>query len=144
MKTFYDEYFVASNMQLSIVGDINSAQAKQLADELGNKLAIGSKPPLIPLAVQASLGNEIRIPFDSKQAHVYVAQLAIGFNDPDYFPLYVGNHILGGSGFGSRLLEEVARQARVRLQCVELFRAATNARPFIVGFQTRIDQADDA
>ena len=144
VKAFYDEYFVASNMQLSIVGDINSAQAKQLADELSNKLAIGSKPPPIPLAVQASLGNEIRIPFDSKQAHVYVAQLAIGFNDPDYFPLYVGNHILGGSGFGSRLLEEVRVKRGYAYSAWSYFVPQRMRGPFIVGFQTRIDQADDA
>ena len=144
VKTFYEEYFVASNMQLSIVGNINSAQAKQLADELSRKFAVGSKPLPIPLAVQASLGDEIRIPFDSKQAHVYVAQLAIGFNDPDYFPLYVGNHILGGSGFGSRLLEEVRVKRGYAYSAWSYFVPQRMRGPFIVGFQTRTDQAGDA
>ena len=144
VKDFYDKYFTASNMQISIVGDINSAQAEQLADNLTSKLAIGTKPPPIPLAEQASDDNEIRIPFDSKQAHVYIAQLTIGFKDPDYFPLYVGNHILGGGGFGSRLLEEVRVKHGYAYSAWSYFVPQRMRGPFIVGFQTRIDQADDA
>ena len=144
VKDFYDKYFTASNMQISIVGDINSAQAEQLADNLTSKLAIGTKPPPIPLAEQASGYDEIRIPFDSKQAHVYIAQLTIGFKDPDYFPLYVGNHILGGGGFGSRLLEEVRVKHGYAYSAWSYFVPQRMRGPFIVGFQTRIDQADDA
>ena len=144
VQAFYQKYFVARNMQLSIVGDINPQQAEQLADKLSKKFSAGSKPPPIPLAVQASLGDEIRIPFDSKQAHVYVAQLAIGFKDADYFPLYVGNHILGGSGFGSRLLEEVRVKRGYAYSAWSYFVPQRMRGPFIVGFQTRIDQADDA
>ena len=144
VQAFYQKYFVARNMQLSIVGDINPRQAKQLSDELSQKFSAGSKPPPIPLAVQASLGDEIRIPFDSQQAHVYVAQLAIGFKDPDYFPLYVGNHILGGSGFGSRLLEEVRVKRGYAYSAWSYFVPQRMRGAFIVGFQTRIDQADDA
>ena len=144
IKTFHDRYFVASNMQLSIVGDINPAQAQQLANILSSKLAIGTKPPPIPLATQVSNEQEIRIPFDSQQAHVYVAQLAIGFKDGDYFPLYVGNHILGGSGFGSRLLEEIRVKHGYAYSAWSYFVPQRMRGPFIVGFQTRIDQIDDA
>ncbi|MBC6413339.1 MAG: insulinase family protein [Chromatiales bacterium] len=144
VQNFYKEYFVASNVQISIVGDINPTQAEQLADSLTSGLAVGARPAPIPLARQATDAKEIRIPFDSQQAHVYVAQLAIGFNDADYFPLYVGNHILGGSGFGSRLLEEVRVQRGYAYSAWSYFVPQRMRGPFIVGFQTRIDQADDA
>ena len=144
VQNFYDKYFVASNVEISIVGDIDPTQAQQLANNLTNGLALGSKPPPIPLAVQATDAEEIRIPFDSQQAHVYIAQLTIGFNDADYFPLYVGNHILGGSGFGSRLLEEVRVQRGYAYSAWSYFIPQRMRGPFIVGFQTRIDQADDA
>ena len=144
VKDFYNEYFTASNIQISIVGDINSAQAEQLADNLTSRLAIGTKPPPLPLAEQASDYGEIRIPFDSKQAHVYIAQLTIGFNDPDYFPLYVGNHILGGGGFGSRLLEEIRVKRGYAYSAWSYFIPQRKRGPFVVGFQTSIDQADDA
>ena len=73
-----------------------------------------------------------------------MAQLAIGFKDPDYFPLYVGNHILGGSGFGSRLLEEVRVKRGYAYSAWSYFVPQRMRGAFIVGFQTRIDQADDA
>jgi zinc protease len=60
-------------------------------------------PEVAPLA-QA---DEKRIAFDSAQAHVLIGQPGFKRDDPDYFPLTVGNYILGGGGFVSRLTLEV-------------------------------------
>ena len=42
-------------------------------------------------------------------------------DDPDYFPLLVGNYVLGGGGFDSRLMKEGARQAWADLWCFQPF-----------------------
>ena len=144
VEKFYTTHFVASNMRLAVVGDMDKRQVEELAEKLGARLAVGAKPPPIPVAKQATMDDEIRIPFDSKQSHVYIAQLAMGFNDADYFPLYVGNHILGGSGFGSRLLEEVRGKRGYAYSAWSYFVPQRRRGPFIVGFQTRGDQADAA
>jgi zinc protease len=65
-------------------------------------------------------------------------------NDPDYFPLYVGNYVLGGGGFASRLIEEV-RQKRGLVYSVHSYFIPLQQRgPFEIGLQTKREQADEA
>ena len=63
------------------------------------------------------------IPFASAQAHVLIGQPGYKRSDPDYFALLVGNYILGGGGFVSRLIAGSAREARPELQRLQLFLA---------------------
>ena len=65
--------------------------------------------PLPPVAEVAPLAAPVlrEIPFASAQAHVLIGQPGYKRNDPDYFALMVGNYILGGGGFVSRLTDEV-------------------------------------
>lgn len=144
VKDFHRRYFVNSNLQLAIVGDISKNQAQALATDITNKLVIGAPAPLIPPVKLQTVARKIHVPFDSNQAHVYVAQLALGYNDPDYFPLYVANHIFGGSGFGSRLLEEVRVKHGYAYSAWSYLLPQRLYGPFIIGFQTHTDQADSA
>jgi len=45
--------------------------------------------------------------WDSPQTIVSFAGPGIAIDDPDYFAAFVANHILGGGGFSSRLMEEI-------------------------------------
>ena len=60
-----------------------------------------------------------RIPFASAQAHVLIGQPGYLRSDPDHFALVLGNYVLGGGGFVSRLTEAGAREARPGLQRVQ-------------------------
>ncbi|MEJ1959021.1 MAG: insulinase family protein [Nitrosomonadales bacterium] len=51
--------------------------------------------------------SEQRIEHPATQSHILIGVPGMARDDPDYFPLYVGNYILGGGGFVSRLMEEV-------------------------------------
>lgn len=47
---------------------------------------------------------------DRTQVPLIVGQTGIRLGDPDFFPLYIGNHIFGGSSFFARLLDEIRTQ----------------------------------
>ena len=64
--------------------------------------------------------------------------------DPDYFPLYVGNHILGGSGLVSRLAEEVREKRGLSYSVYSYFYPSRKPGPFTLGLQTRNDQVAEA
>ena len=64
--------------------------------------------------------------------------------DPDYFPLYVGNHILGGSGLVSRISDEVREKRGLSYSAYSYFIPMRAAGPFTAGLQTRNDQAEQA
>jgi zinc protease len=93
-----------------------------------------------PLTVAA----EQRIAFDSAQAHVLVGQPGIKRSSPDFFALLVGNHILGGGGFVSRIYRQVREQRGLAYSSYSYFNPMTQTGPYIAGLQTRKDQTDEA
>jgi zinc protease len=133
--------------RVSIVGAVTRAQADQLAHQLLERLA-GSRDcgPLPPVGEVPVLKEAVdkRIPFDSAQAHVLIGQPGYRRSDPDYFPLLVGNYILGGGGFVSRLTTEVREKRGLAYSVYSYFSPGLHAGAFSLGLQTRPDQADQA
>jgi zinc protease len=56
----------------------------------------------------------------------------------------VGNHILGGGGFTSRLTEEVREKRGLSYSVYSYFAPGLHAGAFTIGLQTRPDQAQQA
>jgi zinc protease len=84
------------------------------------------------------------VPFNSAQAHVLIGQPGYKRNDPDFFPLLVGNYILGGGGFVSRLSTEVREKRGLSYSVYSYFSPGLHAGAFTLGLQTRPDQAQQA
>jgi zinc protease len=64
--------------------------------------------------------------------------------DPDYFALYVGNYVLGGGGFDSRLLNEVRQKRGLAYSAYSYFAPMQAGGVFQMGLQTRVDQTQQA
>jgi zinc protease len=75
---------------------------------------------------------------------VLLGQAALARDDPDYFPLLVGNYILGGGGFVSRLMTELRSKHGLAYSVYSYFYPFAQRGPFQVGLQTRRDQANEA
>jgi zinc protease len=73
-----------------------------------------------------------------------VGQPGIQRGHPDYFPFYVGNHVLGGGGFASRLMDEVREQRGLAYSVSSYFVPSRRPGPFAMVVQTRNDQAAEA
>jgi zinc protease len=65
-------------------------------------------------------------------------------NDPDFFPLFVGNYVLGGGGFDSQLMREVRDKRGYAYSAYSYFLPMREAGPFQLGLQTKLEQTDDA
>ncbi|WP_444453893.1 M16 family metallopeptidase [Rhodobacter capsulatus] len=91
---------------VSAVGDITPTDLGPLLDKLlGDLPATGA--PLPPRADLQISGGVTVVPFDTPQATVIFGEQGLAMSDPDFFPAYVFNEILGAGGFSSRLMEEV-------------------------------------
>jgi zinc protease len=97
-------------------------------------------PEVAPLAQAA----EQRLPFKAAQAQILIGQPGIARDHPDFFPLLVGNHILGGSGFTARLTLEVREKRGLTYGVYSGFSPGRHAGAFQIGMTTRPDQADEA
>jgi zinc protease len=75
---------------------------------------------------------------------VSIGQPGYKRSDPDFFALLVGNHILGGGGFTSRLTQEVREKRGLSYSVYSYFSPGLHAGAFAIGLQTRPDQAAQA
>ena len=73
-----------------------------------------------------------------------VGQVGVARRHPDYLALVVGNHMLGGGGFTSRLTEEVREKRGLTYGVYSYFSAGLNRGAFAIQLQTRPDQAAQA
>ncbi len=144
LRAFYKQYYVANNARVVIVGDLNKQQAVQIAQSLIKGLALGTKPDVIPKVPAAIKGITKHINFPSTQTHVLAGLIGMHRKDQDYFSLYVGNHILGGSGLVSQLFEEVREKRGLAYSTYSYFSPQFRKGAFIMGLQTRNDQTAQA
>lgn len=149
MRAAHAAGVVACRARISMVGAVTRAQADAMATRLLSRLPqvpCASLPPLPEVAEVAPLTQpaEIRLPFDAAQAHVLIGQPGFKRADPDYFALTVGNYILGGGGFVSRLTNEVREKRGLTYGVSSHFSPGLHAGSFTVGLQTRSDQAAQA
>jgi zinc protease len=132
--------------KVSIVGAVSRAQADALATTLLSRLPAGQCEPLPAVPEVAPLAGPATrdIPFNSAQAQVLIGQPGYKRSDPDYFPLLVGNYILGGGGFVSRLTQEVREKRGLSYSVYSYFSPGLHAGAFTLGLQTRPDQTAQA
>lgn len=141
---FHRRYYVAGNAVVAIVGAFSREQARDLAERLTAGLDTGEPPPELPPVPELSDLTLERLSFPSTQTHVFAGQPGMRRLDPDYFPLYVGNHILGGSGLVSLLMDEVREKRGLSYSVYSYFLPMSERGPFLLGLQTKNDQATQA
>ncbi|MGJ7490160.1 M16 family metallopeptidase [Variovorax sp. ZT4R33] len=148
MRTRYAQLILPCRAKVSIVGAVTRAQADAIATRLLARLPAqdGRCEPLpaVPAIASLTAPKEERVPFASAQAHVVIGQPGYLRTDPDHFALTLGNYILGGGGFVSRLMNEVREKRGLVYGIYSGFSPGLHAGAFRVGFQTRPDQADEA
>jgi zinc protease len=62
--------------------------------------------------------------------------------NPDYYAMFLGNYILGGGGFVSRLMKEVRENRGLAYSVYSYISPGRHIGPFVAGMQTRKDQSD--
>lgn len=140
---FYKSNYVTNQAIIAIIGDVSRAEAEAIVKSMTKELSSSSSQATIP-AVHAPAAGIKRIPHPATQSHIQLAYPGLRRIDPDYFPLLVGNHILGGGGFVSRLMEEVRQQRGLAYSVSSYFSPFKEQGPFLIGLQTKKEQSEDA
>jgi len=144
LKKFYQQYYVARNATVVLVGAIDKTQAKSIAEQLMVDLPEGEMADPLNQVSALTEAKQVEIAHPSQQTHILMGQPGISRDDEDYFPLYVGNHILGGSGLVSQLSNEVREKRGLSYSTYSYFRPMHQQGPYQFGLQTRNDQAQEA
>jgi len=144
LQSFYKQYYGAKGAVVAIIGDLSREQAGAIADNVTSGLPNAPAANPIPAVSLPTQAVEKRIAHPASQSHILLGYPGIKRGDPDVFPLYVGNYILGGGGFVSRLTEEVREKRGLVYSVYSYFMPMAEAGPFQIGLQTKKDQAEDA
>lgn len=144
LKSFYKQHYSAKGAVIAMIGDLTKAQAAVVAEDISSGLpqtVVKAEIPAVTLP-KAAIKKSVQHP--ASQAHVLMGYPGVKRGDADYFPLYVGNYILGGGGFVSRLTEEVREKRGLVYSVYSYFMPMQELGPFQIGFQTKKAQTGDA
>lgn len=144
LQLFHSRYYVGNNAVVAIVGAVDRQRAAEIAEQVVGHLPAGEAAAALPKAVTAQPGETIQIDYPSVQSHLLMGHPALYRGDPDYFELYVGNHILGGSGLVSKISEEVREQRGLAYSAYSYFSPMRSDGPFKAGLQTKNESRDEA
>ena len=144
LVAFYKQYYSAKSAVIALIGDMTEAQARAIAESTASGLP---QTPAVAKIAEVSLPtapNVQSINHPASQAHILLGYPGIKRGDADYFSLYVGNYILGGGGFVSRLTEEVREKRGLVYSVYSYFMPMAQLGPFQIGLQTKKEQAGEA
>ena len=146
LQQFHKQFYRGDRMIVSIVGDVSKTEAAEIVQGLLLRVpqsgpAIAKLPEFERSPVEPLSQREVTIPFDSQQAHIAMGMTAVTRSNPDYFPLLVGNYVLGGGGFVSRLMSEVREKRGLAYSVFSYFAPGKDVGIFQAGLQTKNDQA---
>lgn len=147
MAQFHSRYLQACRARVHIVGALTKHQAETLVQTLLARLPAPAQCaplPAVPEVTPLTTPTQQNIAFTSAQAHVLIGQPGFPRSDPDFLALLVGNHILGGGGFVSRLMEEVREKRGLSYSVYSGFAPGLHAGAFTIALQTRPDQTEQA
>jgi zinc protease len=102
----YHDVFNRNQIFISAVGDITPKELRDLLNEVVEEIP-ANPVKITDQAIYKLPGGNTVIDFDTPQSVTIFGHGGIKRTDKDFFSAYVLTHILGGSGFGSRLMTEL-------------------------------------
>ena len=107
VKKFYKSHIDLANMIVVVGGDVSMDEVKVSLKELLQDVQVGEKRELKYYSVNKKIEEKVEVK-DTKQAYIYFgAPYNLRSDDEDTYKSKVAGFILGESGFGSRLMEEI-------------------------------------
>ncbi len=114
IQNYYSSTFRPDLTTMVVIGDVTADEAKATIEKwFGNWKASGAKPETILPSVPANRASATNVPDPSSvQDAVNLAEV-VGLNrtNPDYYPLQLGNFVLGGGFYATRLYHDLRQVA---------------------------------
>ncbi|HEY0878756.1 MAG TPA: pitrilysin family protein [Zeimonas sp.] len=142
LVAFHRAHYGARDAVVSMIGAIDRERAERIAERLVRDLPAADATAKLPEVKRLERAEERRIEHPATQSHILIGQPAIARGDPDFFPLLVGNYVLGGGGFVSRLYDEVREKRGLAYSVYSYFSPKLQPGPFTIGLQTQKEQTD--
>jgi len=145
LQTLYNNQVRPVGSVLAVSGDITMQEILTLLKPMLKNWQ--GKPKVAALDIQEAKpvkGQSSYVSIPTSQALVQLSRIGIARSNDDFFSLFVMNHLLGGGGFGSKLMEEVREKRGLVYGVYSYFIPLAASGPFVITLQTRAQQAEQA
>jgi zinc protease len=114
VRSYHERVFRPDMATIVIVGNVSSELAKSVIEKwFGNWKADGLKPETLLPSVPLSSPSVTAIPNKSRVQDKVILAETLGLNrsDPDYYSLQLGNLVLGGAFYATRLYRDLRKES---------------------------------
>ncbi|VVP28390.1 M16 family metallopeptidase [Pseudomonas fluorescens] len=120
IQAFHRQAYTASNVLITLVGDLTLEQAQAMSLQVFNALPAGSEMAgAMPISRRQGDTKSRHIEHPLSQTHIQLGQTGVTRQHPDYLALTVAHMIFGGQNPSSRLMKEL-REKRGLTYAVQL------------------------
>lgn len=145
INEFYNQFYVAKNCMMIMIGNLKDiTNAKKISSQILCNLPSGSRAESIPTINSINSGQIIKTILPTKQSHIMIGKIGVKSNDPKYFPLLVGNYILGGGALNSRLFDELRSKRALVYNISSILMQLSGNGPFAIVLQTSNEKTNEA
>jgi zinc protease len=113
VKQYYAKALRPDLTTIVVIGDITPAEAKSAIEKwFGEWKASGAKPDVDLPPVPANKASAANVPDPSQLQDSVTLSETVGTTrfSPDYYPLQMGNHVLGGGFYATRLYHDLRQE----------------------------------
>ncbi|OPY68919.1 MAG: Peptidase M16 inactive domain protein [Syntrophorhabdaceae bacterium PtaU1.Bin034] len=144
VKQFHQDYYHPNNSILVVVGDVSQQElsrsiVKRL--EMWPRKAIPESKALFSAAQKKQV---IKVGKPVTQSNIIIGNRGMSRDNPDYYAATVMNHIFGGGGLTSRLMQEIRNKRGLAYSAASFFEARKYGGSFQIHLQTKLPSTDEA
>lgn len=144
VKGFIAGHLDLSNLIVVVGGDIDQEKIKEDIAALIDSLKVGTKRELLHVKVNEKATNTIE-KRNTKQAYIYFGSpYNMRYNDKELYKAKVATFILGSSGFGSRLMEEIRVKRGLAYSAYARVNFSKSSNYFMGYLQTKLESMQEA
>ena len=144
VRRFHDTYYRPNNAIVAVAGDVGRDRLTELFSTHFSAWTPGELPVLTWPPEPDGHVRQRHLHRPVTQATILLGHRGIARSHPDYYAVLVMNHILGGGGFGSRLMDRIREDRGYVYSIGSYFSARKRPGPFTVSLQTRNGSARQA
>ena len=144
LQNFVKTNLTRDRLHIGVAGDISADELGQVLDQLFSGLPATATTSAIKDTTIQNLGKTYLYQQDIPQSFLSLVGDGLDYRDPDYYPALIMNFVLGGSGFGSRLTEEVREKRGLTYGINSYLFDMDHASGFSIGLSTENKNAGEA
>jgi len=145
LQSMYRHQFKPQGAVLAVSGDVTMKEILKQIRPLFSGWKGAPKKSLKDIGKPASVrGQKHHIVMPMRQMTIQLSRLGPSRYAPDFFADMLLNHILGGGGFSSQLMNEVREKRGLVYGVYSYFMPLAVPGPFVISLRTRADQTGEA